>query len=208
MFKKHASQSHNCRSHVGQFGDLEMGAHYYVGEFVGTERLGAIKKRPNSSTSTSKSRLRPITDAVPSPDVPLHILRRRISLAKDEKVKAKLTNELRLMQKNRAFLDDVVEKIVKIVVLKNQHHLLSSSSSSSSSAAAILKEKRPIRNYFCYERVVRHFSRFCAPFSHNDYALRKVQTFVNLCEFGAETESVLEAVHHVCAHNGPLKGVL
>jgi len=192
----HVVKAETNTSHVKQFGDLEIGAHYFVGEFLGMQRLDANRK----SDRKYKPRRRqfPITDAVPAPDVPIHTLKRRYALATSEEQKSKLSHELRLLMESRSYLDDMVESIVKHVDLLNDHALLSST---------VFSEKKPIRNYPCYERVVRHFSRSCAPFSHNDYALRKVQIFVNLCETGASTESIYGAISSACSGATPLHGV-
>jgi len=198
-------KSETNTSHVQQFGDEEIGSHYYVGEFIGMERLGGAKSAGSNGGALASRRtrrpFRPITDAVPAPDVPLHILQRRYDKAETSATKADLKQQLQQLKKNRAFLDDIVEDIIQRVA-RGDPVLLESSSNSVSSA------KRPITNYVCFERVVRQFSKRCAPFSHNDYALRKVQSLVNLCERGASTEVIVEAVTEACARGkGPLKGI-
>lgn len=199
----HIVKAETNTSHVQQFGDDEIGSHYFVGEFIGMERLGGVYKAASSNSSGSKSsnrrRFRPIGDAVPAPDVPIHVLRRRFAKADSEAEKAEILRELRKLEKSRDLLDDVVMRIVAVV---RKHPL-----TLESSANDVLFAKRPIRNYVCFERVVSHFSRVCAPFSFNDYALRKVQSLVNLCEGGYPTEFIVEAITGVCHnHEGPFMG--
>ena len=181
------------RSHVEQFGDLEIGAHYYVGEFLGMERLGGVKANPLKP----RRRLSPITDAVPAPDVPIRVLERRYAAASSLEEKSDLWRKLQQMKKNRILLDAIVDSIARHVATASAEELTDSD----------LSEKRPIRNYVCFERVVSHFSRTCAPFSLNDYALRKVQIFVNLCEKGAATESIYKAITDACSRREPLQGI-
>ena len=185
-----------------QFGDAEIGSHYYVGEFIGMERLGGARSAGGSSATYSQKRnFRPITDAVPAPDVPIHVLQRRYDTALSAEEKANLLQQLQHLKKNRVLLDDIVEEIIQRVA--NGDPVLLEASSNS-----IIADKKPIRNYACFERVVSHFSRGCAPFSLNDYALRKVQSFVNLCERGAPTEAIYEAITETCGRGrGPLKGI-
>jgi len=194
-------------SHVQQFGDAEMGSHYFVGEFIGMERLGSAKSVAKSPVASKRRHFRPIVDAVPAPDVPLHVLQRRYDSAESAAAKEDLLQQLRRLKKNRALLDHIVENIVDRVSGGNPV-ILESSYSSPSSSINVIAEKKPIRNYACFERVVSHFSRSCAPFSFNDYALRKVQAFVNLCENGVSTESVYGAITEACGRGvGPLKGI-
>jgi len=191
----HIVKAETNMSHVRQFGDSEMGAHYYVGEFIGMERLdGAESERKKKP----RERLSSIVDAVPSPDVPLHILERRYAAASKAEEKSDLLEQLRRLKKNRFLLDSLVEDIVRRVGVASNRVIMGD---------GVATEKRPIRNYPCFERVVSHFSRACASFSQNDYALRKVRVFVNLCERGATTESIFAAITATCAGEEPLLGI-
>jgi len=204
----HLVKAETNTSHVRQFGDHEIGDHYYVGEFVGMLRLDGVRTQPSTlKQSNSPVRLRPITDAVPSPDVPLFTLQKRLAAANTAQEKAKLMDELRQLQKNRALLDATVETIVKRVSLLTNDALLAVAGNAVVAEKGKKKKVLPIRNYACFERIVPHFSRVCAPFSHNDYALRKVQAFVDLCEKGAPTEAVFEAISGVCAGGEPMVGI-
>lgn len=175
-------------SHVQQFGDIEMGSHFYVGEFVGTERfVGEPVQRQRAKPA-------PIKDAVPAPEVPIKTLERRYAKARTETERAKIYDQLKILKKNRLHLDQVV---ISIEQRARSHYSLN----------VDLTSSKPICNYACFERVVRHFSTTCAPFSNNDYSLRKVQNFVNLCESGIETESIFAAISLECGNKPPLIGV-
>lgn len=191
----HLVKAETNTSHVQQFGDEEIGSHYYVGEFLGTERL-SLKQA--ARVGSVNRRVTPIADAVPAPDVPIHVLEKRIQAAKTPKEVSRLVAQLTELKKQRLLLDDVVVEIVRQVALRENHVAFSSN---------LVFQRTSITNFDCHERVTPHFSKLCAPLSDNDYALRKVQVFVNLCELGAKTDSIYDAISTVCGKRPPMTGV-
>ena len=107
-----------------RFGDREIGDHYYVGEFLGMLRLDGVRAKPSTTLKLDSPRLRPIVDAVPSPDVPLFTLQKRLAAATTAAQMTKLAEELQRLKKNRAWLDHTVDTIVERVSLLTNDALL------------------------------------------------------------------------------------
>merc|ERR1712234_57407 len=75
------------------------------------------------------------------------------------------------------------------------------------SAHYILTDQQPLNKEAesCYESVVDAFSENCFNLSDNDYPLRKLQAFVNLCEANVSKEKIASILKGRCPL-GPYKG--
>ncbi|XP_023215843.1 legumain-like isoform X2 [Centruroides sculpturatus] len=162
-------------SHVKQFGDL------------------TISKMPVSEFQGRKQ-AKPITypkvpfDAVPSNEVPVEILKRKIERTNSIREKHELKKQLYKLLKNRRFADNVVKEIVWYLSFGdedtyNRMHL------------------RPngIKNN-CYYEAVRYFRKQCFNYNKNEYLLRHLYKLANICNEGVPLSKIEEAMDVVCTH--------
>jgi len=178
-------------SQVCMFGDTEIASHYFVGEFQGSEVLQSASK----PISPNRPSTRVPFDAVPAPDVPLHIARKDYELARTKEEKDKALEEYGQITFMRAFVDNIVEKIVDGVIEKENV-----------SKEDIIEGVVPLhKSHSCYQSVVDHFHRRCFHLGQNGYPLRKLQTFVNLCEANVKALKINSVVEAVCGQ-GPWTG--
>jgi len=175
-------------STVCMFGDAEIGSHYFVGEFQGTEVV--MSPAPGASGLP-----KPAFDAVPAPDVPLHIARKNYELAKTEDEKMDALSTYGRLTYMRQFTDEVTERIVDEVAKTND--IVKS---------AVLEDKVLLRTaHGCYQPIVDAFHNTCFHLGRNSYALRKLQVFVNLCESEIKQKVILDSLAYVC-RKGPWEG--
>lgn len=171
-------------SHVMHYGNLTIGK-LHVGEFQGMADVAIDNHwRPKLPY-----------DAVPSPDVPMHILERKLRTTprNDEKF-MDLQRTLRKFHSNRQFLDNQVKEIIKKSV------------EDADKLNIVLNERMDLKNLKCYESVVKYFSKHCFSLSKNDYALRYMYMFVNMCEMGISPKKIKKAMDVKCTYP-PIYGI-
>ena len=71
---------------------------------------------------------------------------------------------------------------------------------------AAFEEVPELSEYECYYTVIDLFNGNCFRVSDNEYALRQLYVFANLCEMGYKRESILDAVNKQC-NSDPLISV-
>lgn len=165
-------------SHVMEFGDLTMG-NMVLEMFQG----GAAEKYTNLTKATP-----PVStaDAVPSPDVPLMILKHRYTEAQSEIERAEaaylLEREISTRSEIRETMKKVVEKLVGNPL--KQKKLLS-------------KKATPYMEK-CYKEAVTKFRKTCFDYNKYEHALRHIYVLANLCDEGLATKDILRAMEKVC----------
>ncbi|XP_069772325.1 legumain isoform X2 [Narcine bancroftii] len=163
-------------SHVQEYGNLTL-SHMKLSAFQGSKKASASMNPPVD-----------IVDAVPSPDVPLAILKRKYMSTNDLVAAQKLLSEINEHLERRRIIRESMEKIVSIVT------------ESVEQTAQILNFRSQIHNHLCYRAATYHFKTRCFNWHIplNEYALRQVYALVNLCEEGFSINSILQAMDKVC----------
>lgn len=159
-------------STVEQFGDLKI-ATLPVSEFQGRKKAKQINY-PKVSF-----------DAVPSRDVSLEILKRKISKTNSSQKRRSLIKELHKLMRNREFADYTIKKIIKLISsdddMYNRIHM------------------RPEgTNFDCYKEVLKYFNKKCFNISKNEYVLSHLYKFANICQENVPVKRIKEVIEIVC----------
>lgn len=164
------------KSHVMHYGDLNI-ADEYVADFQGWSK-GPLKKYGDG--------IHPLS-AWPSRDVHLLSIKKQLKEAKHERQKKKLEHRVTKIETKRRYLEnfmiDLVESLIHDPV--NQRYILNN-------------HPQAVTQLQCHDDVVKAFHRTCFHFSRNPYALKYVFVLTNLCEYGLETDIILEQMLQKC----------
>jgi len=181
-------------SQVCMFGDSEIASHYKVAEFQGSETV--MSGYPAKLPAMRSSGLPAVPfDAVPAPDVPLHVAKKNFEFAHTEEEKEIALREYGKIIFMRQFVDSIVEKLVDALVKEENI-----------SKTDALSASHPLKKaHRCYETVVEAFHSKCFNLGKNGYPLRKLQTFVNMCEENVKASKILPILDQVCS-TGPWEG--
>lgn len=163
-------------SHVQEYGDLSIGK-LKVAEFQGEAACNCINRLKKAPL-----------DPVPSSEVPLMILKRKMQLSNSVHDQAAVKKKLHKLLRDRKFLEDKVKDIVR------------KSTFTEDQAMQILNKRYDLEDFNCYEKVAKHFSSTCFALSKNDYALRQMYVFVNMCETGIPAAKQMNVMDAVCVH--------
>jgi len=172
------TKSETNTSHVMEYGDLTMGD-LKVADFQGNQM----------STGPAPNTADPCADAVKSEDVPVEILRRSIDLADSEQERMDLERKLTALLEERAMVESAANQIVQIAT---GDHIMT---------AKIANTRHHIKQWACYESTVEYLKAKCPKTFNipmNDYALRKLYMFVNMCEENISQKRVMSAIDKVC----------
>lgn len=60
-----------------------------------------------------------------------------------------------------------------------------------------VRTRKPLRDHDCYMQVVDYFIDKCIDLN-NEYVLRHLYVFVNLCEMGVKSGRVVSAIDNFC----------
>ncbi|KAL4238849.1 hypothetical protein ACF0H5_003556 [Mactra antiquata] len=165
-------------SHVQEYGDLSIGE-MTVAEFQGTQAAKNAQAPPKD----------PCEDAVKSEDVPLEILRRSLNLVKSKEEAREIEIKLAKLIEERQRTDRVVKHIVG---LATDDHV---------TAKNMMETRQHISKWECYENAYDSLEEKCKKhlnIPENDYALRKLYMFVNMCENNIPFEHIDSAIEKVC----------
>jgi len=175
-------------SMVCQFGDMSI-SKLPVGTFQGPKETIAFPPPHFPPSYYSCGR-----DAVPGPDVPRQILQKKLedSMGSDGEDEAR--EALNALQRNRKYMEQVVHDVVEAVTQDSQL------------TGAMFTENVELSEYDCYYTAVDQFHETCFNVGRNDYALRMLNVFVNLCEQSYSEEDIVEAIKGVCTHP-PMYGI-
>lgn len=163
-------------SHVMEYGDKKI-AEEVCGEFQGN--VGVENRQ-------RKSLPRVPFDAVPSEDVPLAILTRRLSSGVNGPEEIATRKELNELLQTRTDILNTVNRIVEL------------SSRNERQNDRILKSRYRLTNFDCYEPVAELFDERCYDISQHEYAARRLYLLVNLCEEQVPVEKILDSIARVC----------
>jgi len=175
-------------STVCQFGDMSI-SKMAVGMFQG-EKQSDYKPPPVPPQWLSCGKT-----AVPGPEVPVEILRRIISqdgIGPIQKQDAKM--KLDRLLANRKFMLGKVHGIVSNVLTA------ADGEATDDKINHILNDNVPLVNHECYFAMVDAFHETCFNLGKNDYALRMLNTFVNLCQNNYSPLVIVDAMQAECDH--------
>lgn len=173
-------------STVCQFGDMSINK-LPVGFFQGTKPLTSTAQYPPSWYSCGK-------DAVPAPDVPIRILEKMIQTAATPEETQAAKDKLKAMLQHRQSMEGVVRRIVDQLTATDGDF------------NAILTHNVELTQFDCYYAAVDAFHDRCYNLGKNDYALRMLNVFVNLCENKYPVDNILGAIEAQCTH-APIHGI-
>ncbi|XP_071515003.1 legumain-like [Panulirus ornatus] len=171
-------------SHVMQWGQTSI-SRQKVGAFVGSKETEEDTYGPFQTLDDPC-----LKSSIRSPDVPLAILQQRLQATEGLTGADYWMRQFNDLLTNRTFVRDTLMKIVRIVtdddvmtaeMMSDSHH--------------------EIHNYDCYEDSTTTFHDLCFNLGQNPYALRMVNTMVNLCEHGYTAEEFSCAARAVCTHD-------
>nr|BAF95090.1 2nd tick legumain [Haemaphysalis longicornis] len=163
-------------SHVMEYGDLS------IGKLSLSEFQGAKNAKPIVLPEVP-------CDPVSSRDVPIAVLRNKLKDASNPAARRSIKHRLQSALRKRYILQKKVAEIVRIVSENNKE-----------STEGLLSEKRPLRDFDCYELAVRHFNDNCFNLSRNPYALGYLYVLVNMCEAGYDVGDITGAMNVTCTH--------
>ncbi|XP_001624969.3 legumain [Nematostella vectensis] len=166
-------------SHVQKFGDMSFDKDP-LDEYQGEGQATKLHREPVGSLPEAPY------DAVPSPDVPIEILKHRLAAATTEVERQQLTHEISALLQMREKIKATVKQIASHVI-----------ASDSQMNRVLMRSAEPV-NYNCYEAAIHTFGQNCFHFNEHEYALRHLYVLSNLCEEGIPTESIVSAINGVC----------
>jgi len=194
MDQFHTVKAEVNMSQVCMFGDAEIAAHYRVAEFQGSELI--MSRPPAKLPAIKPASPSAQFDAIPAPDVPLHIARKNFELAETEEEKERALREYGKITFMRQFVDSLVENVIEEIV-KDEENV---------SKESILTGNSPLKKeHGCYQSVVDAFHTNCFNLGKNGYPLRKLQAFVNMCEANIKDSKINSVLRRTCA-KGPWGG--
>ncbi|XP_060560340.1 legumain-like [Ruditapes philippinarum] len=177
------TKSETNTSHVQEFGDMSIGD-MTVAEFQGMQAAKGDKFRKAPPRPKD-----PCEDAVKSEDVPLEILRRSLNLVESKEEAQELEAKIQAINKERY----IVNKTVKMIVgIATDDHVTSTN---------MMETRSHIQDWECYEQVLDFLDENCDDhlnIPENDYALRKLYMFVNMCEERIPVATITSAIEKVC----------
>merc|ERR1711874_36978 len=116
------------------------------------------------------------------------ILQKKIELAGCEEEAGKDLKELR---RRRKLMKEMVESVVTSITA-GQDDLTSS---------ALWSDQTQLTNHDCYYTAVDLFHERCFNLGQNEFALRMLKPFVNLCEKGVDVNTITQAIRDGCTHS-------
>jgi len=178
-------------SMVSQFGDMSI-SKLTVGNFQGMKQDVEVKPPPFPPQWLSCG-----ATAVPGPMVPIEILRNTIKYSSNPLEIQEASQKLETLSKNRKFMEEKVKDIVAEVLQTNDDQTINNITNNKDNI---------LTKYDCYYAATDAFHDHCFNLGQNDYALRMLNTFVNLCEGGTDETIIVTAIQSVCDHP-PVHGI-
>jgi len=170
-------------SMVCQFGDMSI-SKMTVGSFQGEKQTDTYAPPvPPQWLSCGAT-------AVPGPEVPVASLQNQIKYAQTTEEEQEAREMLDAVLENRKWMRSKVEEIVGTVLQTDDENQIQS----------VFNVNIPLTRYDCYYAAVDEFHERCFNLGQNDYALRMLNVFVNMCEAGQDQQTILEAIKATCTH--------
>jgi len=169
-------------SHVSLYGDTRGMAAMHVGAFQGVA---------NSLMTSSRKRGAPIRDLVESWDVPYQTLMRQLEEENTTVARMEIVQQLQVEQRSRLAVRNNLERIVgrmgtSDVLLVRLNDV---------SGPSVVVDR-------CYEEAVDEYLGTCTQYAGNDYRLKDLHVFMNLCRDGRTADEIKYAIHLECDVRG------
>lgn len=174
-------------STVCQFGDMSI-SHLMVGEFQGDVDIVALEDDPPSDQCGR--------DAVPSSEVPKVILEKKLAAAQTQEEHDEAQAALQDLMEKRKLLIDTTRRIVHTVTGEN------------GLTSAVFSSNHELTNFGCYNDIVDDFHNKCFNLGCNEFGLRQVNYFANMCEMGYSKVAIQAAIDQVCSEQEPICGII
>ncbi|CAN9501968.1 unnamed protein product [Ophioblennius macclurei] len=177
-------RSHTNTSHVQQYGNKTMGSMKVIA-FQGNSMTDVPVAPPSAPLPPIKN-----PDLVPSPDVYLSVLKRKLMASNDITEGRSLLMQIKEHYQVRQTLAETMRLIVQTVTGDKM------------TAERVLQEKAELSQHECYMAAVNRFKVTCFNWHkpQYEYALRHLYALVNLCERGYAADSILRAMDSVCRY--------
>jgi len=179
-------------SMVCQFGDMDI-SKLPVGTFQGPTPSITLP-RPTHPPHYPPSWLSCGADAVPGPDVPVKILQNNIAAAANAEEAKEAKEKLDELMRNRKFMEKTVLDLIQTITNDN------------SLTNTMFTDNVELTQFDCYYAAVDQFHDKCFNVGKNDYALRMLNSFVNLCERNFDINDITDAIQAGCPHP-PMYGI-
>ena len=168
------------------FGDLSM-SKLHVGEFQSDDE--------DEAESEGEQSFSPFKDAVPAFEVPKEMLIRKIEQARTADEAEIAEQELKLLIKKREFLlnkfRDIVWEVTGDDELTNK----------------VFDEYYELKDFDCNDEAVDEFDEKCFKVGSNEYSMKYLYVFRNLCEMGYGMDVIANAMKKQCTH-GKVYGIV
>jgi len=164
-------------SHVMQYGDTRVIGEKTIGEFQGGNHY-------NAEAFTTTAEYAPITDAVPTWDVPYMSLLHQLEDATTTDARMSILREMQEEQTAQLKIKESMESIV--------------GSLSINPAWMMQVQETTAADLHCYEQTLTKYLQSCDQFQQHDYAMKDLHVFANLCNKGHSIESINAAIDDVC----------
>jgi len=166
-------------SHVMRFGDISSIPRLPIGSFQSGN--GHYYAQPSTVTPP------PITDAVPTWDVPYMTLFHQLQDANTTEERMTLLYEMQQEQMAQYKIKETMEKIA------GEH--------SANPALLMLPQEVETseEQQHCYEQSVVKYLETCKEFEGMDYAMKDLHVFANICNRGTPFEHISKSIEDACA---------
>jgi len=177
-------------SHVMQYGDLKLGQAHTVSEFQGDKQSEKKSRSPIADYYNGLLK----RDAVPTEEVRLSIVSRRLAAALDNSLeKQQLERELVQLLNDRSTITTRIHQIASVALSINR----------GSFYETVTQKRMKLTQHDCYKSVTQHIHDRCFDLQ-NEMVLNKLWIVANLCEIGLYDFTINQAVDQVCPVNGRL----
>jgi len=160
-------------SHVMEFGDISI-SREDVGEFQGNAEVDTYH--------VAHAEL----EAVPSEQVPLAILYRRLMDTRDQEEAEQLRIEIEELRTTNGEIEASVRSIVHMATTQG------------TDVNGLMGAHYGLTQHACYKEAVTQYNRFCYDLADFEYAMHHMSALSNLCETGHLSEVITEAIKDVC----------
>jgi hypothetical protein len=167
-------------SHVSAFGDVSGMGNMPIAEF----QSGGYYHDEEPKLSYPAP---PITDAVPTWDVPYMTLMHQLQDANTTEERMQLLHEMQQEQTAHMEIQQTMEDIVKKI------------SPAPASMMYVQETQTTEEQDDCYEQSIVKYLETCKKFEGLDYAMKNLYVFANLCNKGVTIEKISESIEEVCA---------
>jgi legumain len=176
-------------SHVQEYGDTTIST-FVVGAFQGQQSSLKTIRAKSIRAFNELAKSKAPKDAVPSYDVPLDILFRRLSKTTCENSRAEIKQEINAMLTKRQAFENTFRNIIKKVA-KNEEQVDKWHQS----------QPKKLTQLDCHHELVHSFHTTCFNFGQNPYAMKFAYVLANMCEDKVNVQETIAIFKVQCSDN-------